>query len=143
MNINNLEIVANNEAKTTTNTEDIDNELINTDNMNNAETEIDRSEDIVMSEDNDYNTAMSNKESPHAIPGDENVDNSEPGENSTEEVPSPLIYGRKMNDPTKVKTSKRCRPVRVTPLESPMGSPHVDKDTTGKAKSHAFDTTDV
>ena len=48
-NINNLEIVANNEAKTTTNKEDIDNELTNTHNMNNAETEIDRSEDIVMS----------------------------------------------------------------------------------------------
>ena len=86
---------------------------------------------------------MSNNESPHAIPGNENVENSEPGENSTEEVPSPLIYGRKMNDPTKVKTSKRHRPIRVTPLESPMGNQHVDKDTAGKAKSHAFDPTDV
>ena len=64
-------------------------------------------------------------------------------ENSTEDTPSPLIYGRKMNDPTKVKTSKRHRPVRVTPLESPRGNPHVDKDTTGKAKSHLFDLTDV
>ena len=34
-------------------------------------------------------------------------------------------------------------PIRATPLESPMGNPHVDKDTTGKAKSHAFDPTDV
>ena len=135
-NINNLEIVANNEVKATTNAED-------TDNINNAETEIDKSEDIVMSDDNDYNTAMSDKESPHAISGNENVENSKPGENSTEEVPSPLIYGRKMNDPTKVKTSKRNRPIRVTPLESPMGNPHVDKDTTGKAKSHALDPTDV
>ena len=48
-----------------------------------------------------------------------------------------------MNDPTKVKTSKRCRSVRVTPLESPMGNPHVDKDTAGKVKSHAFDPTNV
>ena len=142
-NINNLEIVANNEAKAATNAEDIDNELVNTDNMNNAETEIDRSEDIVMSKDNDDNTAMSDKESPYAIPGNENVENSEPGENSTEEIPSPLIYGRKTNDPTKVKTSKRCRPVRVTPFESPMGNPHVDKDTAGKMKSHAFNPTDV
>ena len=63
-----------------------------------------------MSDDNDYNPAMSNKDSPHAISGDENVENSEPGENSTEDVPSPLIYGRKMNNPTKVKTSKRRRP---------------------------------
>ena len=48
-----------------------------------------------------------------------------------------------MNDPTEVKTSKRCKPIRVTPLESPMGNPHVDKDTTGKVTSHAFDPTDV
>ena len=48
-----------------------------------------------------------------------------------------------MNDPIKVKTSKKCRPIRVTPLESPMGDPCVDKDTTGKVKSHAFDPTDV
>ena len=135
-NINNLEIVANNEVKATTNAED-------TDNINIAETEIDKSGDIVMSDNNDYNAAMSNKDSPHAISGDENVENSEPGENSTEEVPSPLIYGRKMNNPTKVKTSKRCRPIRVTPLESPTGNPHVDKDTTGNVKSHAFNPTDV
>ena len=96
-----------------------------------------------MSDDNDYNTAMNDKESPHTISGDENVKNSEPGENSTEEVPSPLIYGRKMNNPTKVKTSKRCRPIRVTPLESSTGNPHVDKDTAGKVKSYAFDPTDV
>ena len=48
-----------------------------------------------------------------------------------------------MNDPTKVKTSKRCRPIRVTPLASPMSNPHVDKDTTGKAKSHAFNPTNM
>ena len=48
-----------------------------------------------------------------------------------------------MNDSTKVKTSKRCRPIRVALLESPTGNPHVDKDTTGKAKSHTFDPTNV
>ena len=48
-----------------------------------------------------------------------------------------------MTNPTKVKTSKRRRPVRVKPLESPMGNPPVDKDTTGKVKGHAFDPTDV
>ena len=142
-NINNLEIVANNEVKAITNAEDTDTELIDTDNINNAETEIDKSEDFVMRDDNDYNPAMSDKDNPHAISGDENAENSEPGENSTEDIPSPLIYGRKMNNPTKVKTSKRCRPIRVTPLESPMGNPHVDKDTTGKAKSHVFDLTNM
>ena len=69
--------------------------------------------------------------------------NSEPGEYSTKDVPSPLIYGRKMTDPTKVKTSKRHRPVRVTPLDSPMGNSPADEDTTGKAKGHAFDPTDM
>ena len=142
-NINNLEIVANNEVNATTNAEDTDIEPIDTDNINNAETEIDKSEDIVMSDNNDDNPAMSDKDSPHTTSGDDNAENSEPGENSTEDAPSPLIYGRKMNDPTKVKTSKRHRPVRVAPLESPMGNPHVDEDTTGKAKSHAFDPTDV
>ena len=142
-NINNLEIVANNEVKATTNAEDTDNEPVDTDNINNAETEIDKSEDIVMSDNNDDNPAVSDKDSPHAISSNENVETREPGENSTEDVPSPLIYGRKTNDPTKVKTSKRCRPVKVTPLESPMGNTHVDKHMTGKAKSYVFDPTDM
>ena len=134
-NINNLEIVADNGVNAMKNAEDTDTEPIDTDNINNAEIEIDKSEDIVMSNDNDDNPAMSDKDGPHATSGDDNAENSEPGENSTEDVPSPLIYGRKMNDPTKVKTSKRRRPVKVTPLKSPMGNPHVDKDTTDKAKS--------
>ena len=142
-NINNLEIVANNVVNATTNAEDTDTEPVDTDNINSAETEIDKSEDIVMSNNNDDNPAMSDKDSPHAASDDDNTENSKPGENSTEDVPSPLIYGRKMNDPAEVKTSKSHRPIRVTPLESPMGNPHVDKDTTGKVKSHAFDPTDI
>ena len=142
-NINNLEIVANNVVNAPTNAEDTDKEPVDTDNINNAETQIDTSEDIVMSDNNDYNPAMNDKDSPHTISSDDNAENSEPGENSTEDVPSPLIYGRKMNDPTKVKTSKRHRPTRVTPLESPMGNPHVDKNITGKVKSHTFNPTDV
>ena len=142
-NINNFEIVANNEVNATTNAKDTDIEPTDTDNINMAETEIDKSEDIVMSDNNDDNPAMSDKDSPHAIPGNDNAENSNLGENSTEEVPSPLIYGRKTNDPTKVKTSKRCRPIRVEPLESPTGNPQVDKDTTSKAKSYVFDPTNV
>ena len=142
-NINNLEIVADNVANTATNAEGIDIEPIDTDNINNTEIENDKSEDIVMSDDNDDNPAMSDKDSPHIALGDDNAENGEPGENSTEDVPSPLIYGRKMTNPTKVKTSKRHRPVRVTPLESPMGNPPADKDTTGKVKGHAFDPTNV
>ena len=141
-NISNLEIVADNVVNAMTNVECIDTEPIDTDNINNAEVEIDKSEDIVMSDDNDDNPAMSDKDSPHATSGDD-AENSKPGENSTEDVPSPLICGRKMTNPTKVKTSKRCRPVRVTPLESPMGNSPADKDTTGKVKGHAFDPTNV
>ena len=142
-NINNLEIVANNEVNATINAEDTDIEPVDTDNTNKAEIEIDKSEDIVMSDNYDDNPAMSDNDGPHATSSDDNAEDSELGEDSTEDAPSPLIYGRKTNDPTKVKTSKRCRPVRVTPLESPMGNPHVDKDSTGKAKSHVFDPTDV
>ena len=79
-NINNLEIVANNEVNVTTNAEDTDIEPADTDNIYNAETEIDKSEDIVMSDDNDDNPAMSDQDSPHATSGDDNAENSEPGE---------------------------------------------------------------
>ena len=61
---------------------------------------------------------MSDKENPLESPAEDNIENDEVGENSTEEVPSPLIYGRKTDDPTKVKSSKRHRPVKVTPLKS-------------------------
>ena len=141
--INNLEIVANNYVNATTNAEDADIEPADTDNINMAEIENDKSEDIVMSDNSDDNPAMSDKDSPHAIPGNDNAEDRELGENSTEDAPSPLIYGRKTNDPTKVKTSKRHRPVRVIPSESPTGNPQVDKDTTGKTKSYTFDPTDM
>ena len=141
--IDNLEIVANNEVNATTNAKNADIKSVDIDNINTAETEIDKYDDIAMSDNNDDNPAMSDKESPLETPANDNIENNEVGENSTEEVPSPLIYGRKTNDPTKVKSSKRHRPVKVTPLESPIGNPHVDKDTTGKAKSYVFDPNDV
>ena len=130
-------------ANAATNVESIDTESANTDNINNAKVENDKSEDIVMSDDNDDNPAMSDKDSLHVASGDENAENGESDKNSTEDVPSPLIYGRKTTDPTKVKTSKRHRPVMVKPLESPMGSPPAEKEATGKAKGHAFDPTDM
>ena len=142
-NINNLEIVADNVANVTTNVESIDTEFVNTDNINNAEIENDKSEDIVMSDDNDDNPAMSDKDSTHATSGNDNAENGELDKNGTEDVPLPLIYGRKTTDPTKVKTSKRHRLVMVKPLESPTGNPPADKEATGKAKGHAFDPTDV
>ena len=141
--INNLEIVENREVNATTNTENADAETTDIDNINMAEAETDKNDDIAMSDNNGDNPIMSDKESPLESPANDNIENNEVGENSTEEVPSPLIYGSKTNDPTKVKSSKRCRPVKVTPLTSPMGNPHVNKDATGKPNTYAFDPTDV
>ena len=114
-NINNLEIVANNEVNATTNAEDTYIEPTDADNTNKKEIEIDKSEDIVMSDSNDNNPAMSNNDGCHATSGNDNTEDSELGEDSTEDAPSPLIYGRKTNDPTKDKTSKRCRPIGLHP----------------------------
>ena len=126
--INNLKIVANHKVNATTNGENADTEPVNIDNINTAEIEIDSNDDVAKGNNNDDNLIMSDKESPLESPAKDNAENDEEGENSTEEVPSPLIYGRKTNDPTKVKSSKRCRPVKVTPLESPMGNSQKNKD---------------
>ena len=104
--INNLEIVANHQVNDTTNAENADTESMNIDNINMAETEINNNDDVAKSDNNDDNPIMSDKESPLESPAKDNIENDEVGENSTEEVPSPLIYGRKTDDPTKVKSSK-------------------------------------
>ena len=139
--INNLEIVENHEVNATTNAENADTESADIDNIHMAEAEIDKNDDIAMSNNNDDNPIMSDKESPLESPANEKIENDEVGENSTEEVPSPVIYGRKTDNLTKVKSSKRSRPVEVTPLKSPMGNPHVDKDkdATGKPNTYVFD----
>ena len=147
--INNLEIVANYQVNATTNVKNADTESMNIDNINMAETEIANNDDVAKSDNNDDNPMMSDKESPLESHAEDNIENDEVGENSTEEVPSPLIYGRKTDDPTKVKSSKRCRPVKVTPLESPMGNPQKDKDidkdkdATGTPNTYVFDPNDV
>ena len=116
--INNLEIVAIHKVNATTNDKNTETELTNMDNINMAKIEIDNNDEV----NNDDNPIMSDKEGPLESPAKDNVENDEEGENSTE-VPSPLIYSRKTNGPTKVKSSKRCRPVKDTPLESPVGNP--------------------
>ena len=79
----------------TTNAENADTESMNIDNINMAETEIDNNDDVAKSNNNDNNLIMSDKESPLESPAKDNIENDEVGENSREEVPSPLIYGRK------------------------------------------------
>ena len=66
---------------------------MNIDNINMAETEIDNNDDVAKSDNNDDNPIMSDKESPLESLAEDNIENDEVGENSTEEVPSPLIYG--------------------------------------------------
>ena len=56
-----------------------------------AEAETDKNDAITMSDNNDDNLIMSGKESPLESPANDNIGNDEVGENSTEEVPSPLI----------------------------------------------------
>ena len=118
---------------------------MNIDNINTAEIEIDNNDDVANSDNNDDNPIMSDKESPLESPAKDNAENDEEGENSTEEVPSPLIYGRKTNDLTKVKSSKRHRPVKVTPLESLMVNPQKDKDkeATDTLNTFVFDPNDI
>ena len=143
--INNLKIVANHRVNATTNYENTETELANRDNINTAKIENDNNDEVAKSDNNDDNPIMSDKESPLEPPAEDNVENDEEGENSTEEVPSPVIYNRKTNDLTKVKSSKRRRPVKITPLEFPMGNPQKgkDKEATDTLNAFVFDPNDV
>ena len=126
--VDNIEIVAKNAANAATYAENIDTDSTNADNIINVEIENDKSEDIVMSDDNIDNAAMSNNNKHDAILGNNNAENVTADETSTDDVPSPLLYGRKTTDPSKVKTSRKHRPIRVKPLESSMDDPPADEN---------------
>ena len=142
-NIDNIEIVAKNVGNAAINAENIDTDSTNGDNKVNVEVENDKSEDVVMSDDNIDDAAMSDNNTRDAILGNDNAENVTLGETSTDDVPSPLLYGRKTTDPSEVKTSKKHRPIQVKPLESSMDNPTANEITTKTAKGHAFDPTDV
>ena len=145
------------------NAENTDNAAINADKTSNNVRDDEKSDDVAMSNDNIYNTTMSNdnidnaamsnentdnatmsdNNTDDAILGDCNIENTVMGETSAEDVPSPLPYGTKTTDPSKVKTSKRHIPIRVKPSEPSIDDPPPDKSTTETVKSHAFDPTDV
>ena len=95
------------------------------------------------SNDNIDNAAISDNNTDDATLGDDNAENVAMGETSTNDVLSPLLYGRKTTDPSKVKTSKKHRPIWVKSLESSIDDPPADEITTETAKGHAFDPTDV
>ena len=148
-NIENIEIIAENFGNAAINAEDINTDSTNEDNIDNAEIENEKSEEaVVMSDDNIDNAAVSDNNTDDATSGDDNASNVTKGETSTDDVPSPLLYGRKTTDPSKVKTSKKCIPIWVKPLESSMDDPITDENHTKTAKDHAakghaFDPTDV
>ena len=153
-NIDNIGIVAENVTNVATNAEDIDTASINAANIVHTEIDNEKSEKIAMTDnnvddaslgdDNTDNIAMSNHNIDDAELGDGNTENTIPipGETSTKDVPLPLLYGSKTTDPHKVKTSKKCKPIRVKPSEPSIGD-HLLMSTTEMAKSHTFDPTDV
>ena len=125
--IDNIETVAENVTNVATNAENIDTDSINADNIVNAEIENEKSEEVVMSDDNTDNAAMSDNNMDDAALGDNNTENDTLGETSTKDVPSPLLYGRKTTDPSKVRTSKKCIPIQVKPSEPSIVDPPADE----------------
>ena len=142
-NIDNIEIVAENVTNTATNAENMDTDSTNADNIVNAEIEDEKLEEVVMSDDNIDNAAMSNNNTDDATLGNDNTENVTAGETSTDDILSPLLYGQKTTDPSKVKTSKKHRPIWVKPLESSIADPPADEIATDMVKGHAFDPTNV
>ena len=141
--IDNIEIIAENVTNAATNAENIDTDSTNADNIVNAGIENNKSEDIVMSDDNIDNATMSDKNNYDTLLGDDTAKNVTMGETSTDDVPSPLLYGRKTTDPSKAKTSKKHRPIWVKPLESSIDDPPADENATETVKGHIFDPTDM
>ena len=115
----------------------------NADIIVNVEIEKEKPKEVVMSNDNIENAATSDNNTGDAVLGNDGTENVTKGETSTNDIPSPLLYGRKTTDPSKVKTSKRCRPIQVKPLESSIDDPPFDEITTKTVKGHTFDSTDV
>ena len=138
-NMDNIDIVAENATNAATNAENIDTNSTNADNIVNAEIENEKSEEVVMSDDNIDNTTMSNNNIDDTALGSDNTENVTMGETITEDISSPLLYGRKTTDSSKVKTSKKHKPIQVKLSEPSIGDPPPDE----MVKGRAFDPTDV
>ena len=142
-NTDNATIKAENTDNTAINAENTDNAAIDADNISNAATDGEKSDDAAMSDDNTDNTTMSNNNTDDTATGNGNTENTTTGETSMVEVPSPLCYGGKTKDPSKVKTSKRHTPIMVEPSEPSMGDTPPDEIATVMVSGHPFDPTDV
>ena len=149
-NTNNTAIAAENVDNAATYAEDTDNATINADNTSNAATDGKKSDDAAMSDDNTDNTATGDGNTDNAITGNGNTDNATTGDDntgntttgktSTVHMSSPLHYGRKTKDPSKIKTSTKHMPTIVEPS---IGDPLPNEITTEKVSGHTFDPTDV
>ena len=131
-NTDNTAIATDNADNPATDAENIDNDIANADTSNSA-TYSKKSGNAVMSDNNTDDPIL----------GNGNTENTVTGETSAGDVPSPLLYGRKTTDPSKVKTSKRHIPIRTKPSEPSIDDPPPDKIATVTVKGHAFDPTDV
>ena len=139
-NIDNAAKDAENVDNDAINAENTDNAPIDAGNTDNAETDGEKSDNAAMSDDNTDNAAMSDNNIDDAATGGGNTENTITDETTMVDVPSPLCYGRKTKDPSKVKTSKRCIPIMVEPS---IGDPLPNEIVTAMVCGHAFDPTDV
>ena len=139
-NTNNAAIAAENADNAATDAENADNAAINADNTSNAVTDGKKSDDAAMSDNNTDKATTGDGNTDNAATGGGNTDNTATGETSTADVPSPLCYGRKTKDPSKIKTSTKRMPTIVEPS---IGDPLPDEITTAKASGNTFDPTDV
>ena len=114
--------------------------MTNADNTINAATDGEKSDDATKSDIHTGGAAMNDGNTDNATTGNGNTHNTTTGDTSTVDVSLPLRYGSKTKDPSKVKTSKKHRPIIVEPS---IGDPLPDKITSAKASGHTFDPTDV
>ena len=152
-NTNSTAIAAENADNAATDAENTDNDVINAENTDNAATnaentsntatDSEKSDDVATSDDNTDNTTMSDNNTDDAVTGDGYTENTTTGEISMVDIPSPLHYGRKTKDPSKVKTSKKHMPIMVQPSEPSIGDPLPNEIATVMASGHVFDPTDV
>ena len=103
----------------------------------------DNIDNATISNENTDNAMMSDNNTDDAVSGNDNTENTETGKISTVEIPSPLLYGRKTTDPSKVKTSKKCIPIMIKPTEPSIDDSPPDEITTVMVSCHAFDPTEV
>ena len=141
-NTDNTAIAAENADNPATDAENIDNDIVNAEYIDNAAINADTSNPATDSKKSE-DAAMSDNNTDDAVLGNGNTENTVTGETSTKDVPSPLLYGRKTIDQSKVKTSKRRIPIWVKPSEPSIGDPPPDEIATVTVNGHAFDPTDV